>query len=316
LAFPPAGGAAASAAAPRAAPLVATPREARSAVPAPALPAVARPVAAPVVAPVIAPVVARTAPVAPVQPPQPAPPAAVPVAPPPAAARPAPPQRPVAATPAPRPAPAPRAADEPPPWADEALPDDLGATGSDGPDDVDDLQAPAAWVDEPVAQAVTRPAAPAPAPLPPLQRTPLGDQWSDLVRPLAAAGSLVAMVRELAWQAEPLATGHTDDGGLRWQLRVERESLRNPTLATKLAAALTEAQGRPVTLEVVTGAAADSMVLRDTHAREAAQRAAEQLIHDDPEVRALMAQFRTARIVPGSIKPLAADGGKSKAPPP
>jgi DNA polymerase-3 subunit gamma/tau len=152
--------------------------------------------------------------------------------------------------------------------------------------------------------------------LPPLQRTPLGDRWSDLVRPLAAAGSLVAMVRELAWQAEPLATGPTDEGGLRWQLRVERESLRNPTLATKLAAALTEAQGRPVTIEVVVGAAADSMVLRDTHAREAAQRAAEQLIQDDPEVRAVMAQFRTARIVPGSIKPLAADGGNAKAPPP
>jgi DNA polymerase-3 subunit gamma/tau len=58
------------------------------------------------------------------------------------------------------------------------------------------------------------------------------------------------------------------------------------------------------------------MVLRDTHAREAAQRAAEQLIQDDPEVRAVMAQFRTARIVPGSIKPLAADGGNAKAPPP
>jgi hypothetical protein len=33
-------------------------------------------------------------------------------------------------------------------------------------------------------------------------------------------------------------------------------------------------------------------------------------------VRALMAQFGTARIVPGSIKPLAADGGATKAPPP
>ena len=136
------------------------------------------------------------------------------------------------------------------------------------------------------------------------------------MRPLAANNSLITIVQELTWQAEPLATGPTDDGGLRWQLRVERESLRNPTLATKLAAVLTESQGRPVAVEVLPGAAVDSMVLRDTHAREAAQRAAEQLIHDDPEVRALMAQFRTARIVPGSIKPLAADGGNAKAPSP
>ena len=35
-----------------------------------------------------------------------------------------------------------------------------------------------------------------------------------------------------------------------------------------------------------------------------AQREAEQIIHDDPAVRALMAQFPGARIVPGSIKPL------------
>jgi DNA polymerase-3 subunit gamma/tau len=217
--------------------------------------------------------------------------------------------------------PAARAADEPPPWADEALPDDIGAAESAGPADGEDREAAAAWPDAPVPQASAQPgatatAAPAPAPLPPLQRTPLGDRWSDLVRPLAAAGSLVAMVRELAWQAEPLATGPADGGGLRWQLRVERESLRNPSLAAKLAAALTEAQGQPVAIEVVAGAAGDSLVRRDNHARETAQRAAEQLIHDDPEVRALMAQFRTARIVAGSIKSLAADGGNAKASPP
>jgi DNA polymerase-3 subunit gamma/tau len=315
LAFPAAGGGAVAAAAPRAAPLVATPREARSAVPAPAMPAVARPAAATPAAPV-APPVARATPPAPVQPPKPAAPvvpAATQAA---ASTRPAPPQRPPVAAPAARPAPAPRAADEPPPWADEALPDDIGAAESAGPSGIDEAGPADVWGDEPAPQTSARLAAPAPAALPPLQRTPLGDRWSDLVRPLAAAGSLVAMVRELAWQAEPLATGPTDEGGLRWQLRVERESLRNPTLATKLAAALTEAQGRPVTIEVVVGAAADSMVLRDTHAREAAQRAAEQLIQDDPEVRAVMAQFRTARIVPGSIKPLAADGGNAKAPPP
>ena len=33
------------------------------------------------------------------------------------------------------------------------------------------------------------------------------------------------------------------------------------------------------------------------------QAQAEQIIHDDPLVQALMAQYKTARIVPGSIKP-------------
>jgi signal transduction histidine kinase len=83
-----------------------------------------------------------------------------------------------------------------------------------------------------------------------------------------------------------------------------------------LAAVLTDALGKPVQVDVVAGAAQDSIFRRDNHAREAAQQAAEQLIHADPEVRSLMAQFRTARIVPGSIKPIAADGGHPKASPP
>ena len=47
---------------------------------------------------------------------------------------------------------------------------------------------------------------------------------------------------------------------------------------------------------------------------DSASAAAEQLIHADPEVRALMAQFRTARIVPGSIQPIAADSGPTTPP--
>ena len=106
--------------------------------------------------------------------------------------------------------------------------------------------------------------------------------------------------------------------GQRWQLRAERESLRNPSLSAKLSAVLSEALGQPAQVEVLAGVAQDSIARRDNLARETAQRAAEQLIHGDPEVQALMAQFRSARIVPGSIKPLAADGLQTtpKAPPP
>ena len=137
----------------------------------------------------------------------------------------------------------------------------------------------------------------------------MGDQWSALMRPLAAAGAVLAMVRELAWQAELTAVSPAEGGGRCWQLRVERESLRNPSLASKLAAALGAALGEAVQLEVLAGAAQDSLSRRDALDREIAQRVAEQRIEHDPIVQALMAQFSTARIVPGSIKPLAADGG-------
>ena len=278
LAFPPAGPAPVAASAPRAAPLVAAPREARSTAPArPLVPVV------PVPVPVLAP--------APAQPP--------------AATR-------TPATLSHRPQPpatAPRRvnAAEPPPWAEEAVPDDFSALDAADAglppqhDRVADLPATAAPPARPVSAAI--------APVAPLVNTPLGDRWAALVRPLAAAGSLVAMVRELAWQAELLSVSVADGGGQRWQLRVERESLRHAGLATKLAAVLAETLGEPAQVEVLAGVPQDSIARRDNHAREAAQRAAEQLIHTDPEVQALMAQFRTARIVPGSIQPIAAAGG-------
>jgi DNA polymerase-3 subunit gamma/tau len=140
-----------------------------------------------------------------------------------------------------------------------------------------------------------------------LQPTELGGQWAALIRPLVAAGSVSAMVRELALQAELLAVVAADGGGRRWRLRVEREPLRAPALALKLAAALQSALDEPAQLVVEAGVAQDSIGRRDAVAREAAQREAEQTIQDDPAVRELMAQFPTARIVPGSIKPQPAD---------
>jgi DNA polymerase-3 subunit gamma/tau len=43
--------------------------------------------------------------------------------------------------------------------------------------------------------------------------------------------------------------------------------------------------------------------LRAAAEAERRQIEAEQIIHNDPLVQALMAQYKTARIVPGSIKP-------------
>jgi DNA polymerase-3 subunit gamma/tau len=48
----------------------------------------------------------------------------------------------------------------------------------------------------------------------------------------------------------------------------------------------------------------DSPARRDAAERERRQRQAESSIHSDPLVIDLMSQFKGARIVPGSIKPI------------
>jgi DNA polymerase-3 subunit gamma/tau len=129
------------------------------------------------------------------------------------------------------------------------------------------------------------------------------DRWVELVRSLVEAGSIAAMVRELAIQAEGLAVREKPAQTL-WRVRVERENLRSPALREKLQAAIAEALGRPVRLEIEAGAAVDTPAERAAEARRQRQARAEQEIHDDPLVKALLAQYTTARIVPGSVKPL------------
>ena len=171
---------------------------------------------------------------------------------------------------------------EPPPWIDETVPDDAAAASPN------QAEAPAA-----------RPTPTAARPAIELRTTAEGDRWASLVRPLLGQGTLTALVRELAVQAQLLGVqGHT------WRLRVERETLRTNALRDKLLAALEPVLGADARIELEAGAVEDSIARREAAEREAAQREAEQVIHNDPAVGALMAQFRTARIVPGSIKPL------------
>jgi DNA polymerase-3 subunit gamma/tau len=110
------------------------------------------------------------------------------------------------------------------------------------------------------------------------------------------------MVRELAMQAECVrAVGSASACHLL--LRVERENLRAPALRDRLQAAAAQLEGRAVRLEIEAGAAVDSPALRDAAERDRRQADAERVIQDDPLVKALMAQYKTARIVPGSVKP-------------
>ena len=211
---------------------------------------------------------------------------------------------------------------EPPPWVDAALPDEDGSSSAaEGADQAVDLPTAVAPVSSisPTSEAPAKPPG-AQRPVPPaLVLTVLGEQWTALIRPLIAAGSVAALVRELALQAGLLAVQPVpvaDGGGRRWQLCVERETLRAPALAAKLAAALSEVLGEPVQLLVQAGVPQDSIARRDTLAREGAQRDAEQTIQNDPAVQALLAQFRTARIVPGSIKALRPNPNEPRTPSP
>ncbi|HEY1391781.1 MAG TPA: DNA polymerase III subunit gamma/tau C-terminal domain-containing protein, partial [Methylibium sp.] len=134
----------------------------------------------------------------------------------------------------------------------------------------------------------------------------LGDRWSALVRSLCEAGAIAALVRELAMQAQCVAVSQQGlQGDMEvWRLRVERETLRGGSHRERLESAIAQALKQPVRLELEAGATTDSPAQRDAAQRERRQRAAEELIQNDPQVIALLQQYKSARIVPGSIKPI------------
>ncbi|HEX4511768.1 MAG TPA: DNA polymerase III subunit gamma/tau, partial [Burkholderiaceae bacterium] len=144
-----------------------------------------------------------------------------------------------------------------------------------------------------------------PPPLPPFERTALGTRWAELVAQWNDARLLVALVRELALQAELIACVEAAGSGAEtWTLRVGRETLRNPSLVDKLAAIARQQLGRALTLVVEAGDAQDCPARREAAEADRRQREAIAEIQSDPTVQSLLAQFRTARILPGSIKPL------------
>jgi DNA polymerase III subunit gamma/tau len=135
-----------------------------------------------------------------------------------------------------------------------------------------------------------------------LLATPLGDRWQAAVAMLNERQSISALVRELAMQAQ--LTEQHDGAQPLWRLRVERESLRAPALVDKLRLALADAlQIETLQLDVQAGAVNDSPARREAAERERRLQEAETLIRNDPLVQEMLAQFSTARIVPGSIKP-------------
>ncbi|MFD1837563.1 DNA polymerase III subunit gamma/tau [Paracidovorax cattleyae] len=144
-----------------------------------------------------------------------------------------------------------------------------------------------------------QPAAAAPGTLPASARytpTEEGDVWHATVMHLVAAEAINALVRELALQSQLVARDAD-----HWLLRVERESLNQPTARERLRAAL-EAAGFARQISVEVGAVIDSPARRNAHAAAQRQRRAQEIVENDPYVQALVRDFG-ARIVPGSIKP-------------
>ena len=107
--------------------------------------------------------------------------------------------------------------------------------------------------------------------------------------------------RNLVFQLVARDEGH-------WMLRVERESLNQPSSRDRLRAALATA-GHAVELGVEVGPVADSPARRNAHAAALRQAAAEQVILNDPFVQQMVRDFG-AKIVPGSIKPRTTEHAK------
>ena len=130
----------------------------------------------------------------------------------------------------------------------------------------------------------------------PLQTTPEGDVWLDLVQGLMAQEAITALVRELALQSQLVARD-----GDQWQLRVERETLNHSASRERLQAALSAAGQGAVKLHIEVGTVTDSPSKRLAVLAAAKMEAAQSLIQNDPLVQAMVRDFG-ARIVPGSIQ--------------
>jgi DNA polymerase-3 subunit gamma/tau len=128
-----------------------------------------------------------------------------------------------------------------------------------------------------------------------LQPTDDGAYWQQVVQTLVASEAITALVRELALQSQLVARDAD-----HWLLRVERESLNQGNNRERLQAALHQA-GFEVKLSVEIGRVLDSPAKRATAFAQQRQQAAEQLIHSDPQVQALISEFG-AKIL--SIKPI------------
>lgn len=195
---------------------------------------------------------------------------------------------------------APASAEDLPPWLDAPVADehDPPAASAAGPVPTEGTSGGAAEV---LAGGPAAPPHEVPEPDAPAAASPYGDRWHALARQLCERELVAALGRELALQSQLI---ELDAEETRFHLCVERGTLAAEGPRAKLEAALAQLVGRAVQLHVDVGPTSDTPARREAAERQARQRAAEQALRDDPLVVSLLQQFATARIVPGSVKPL------------
>ena len=162
------------------------------------------------------------------------------------------------------------------------------------------LAVPVRTTPEPSARLQPRPQGDGRAPAPVTGgagNTEDGAYWHATVQQLIEGGAITALVRELALQSQLVAR----DGG-HWLLRVERESLNQPSARERLRAALVAA-GLANQIGVELGVVSDSPARRNAALATERLRQAEEIVHNDAFVQSLIRDYG-ARIVPGSIKPV------------
>jgi DNA polymerase III subunit gamma/tau len=123
------------------------------------------------------------------------------------------------------------------------------------------------------------------------------DAWLDTVQQLLDAQAVTALTRELAIQSQCV-----EQGAQHLTLRIEMPSLKSDAARDKLQSAFA-ALGRSEVLVLELGPVADSWFKRNQTKLQARQKAAEDLITNDPLVLEMQAQWG-AKIVAGSIKAL------------
>jgi DNA polymerase-3 subunit gamma/tau len=124
-----------------------------------------------------------------------------------------------------------------------------------------------------------------------------GEFWHATVMQLVEADAITAMVRVLALQSQLIARDSD-----QWLLRIERESLNQPSTRERLTQAL-QAAGHAVSIAIEVGRVVDSPERRNAVSSAEKQQAAERIILQSPFVQSMMRDFG-AKIVPGSIRPL------------
>ena len=190
-----------------------------------------------------------------------------------------------------------RAPSPPPPWEDE--PSQAADTPSASAQKK--TEEPSAPV-EPTAE----PQAPEPVPVArvaPRATEPVASlNWDGDWPALAAVLPLRGVVQQLAQQSELIRCEELGEAA-QFHLRIPFETLRSAGAVDKLAAVLSERFGKTIRVNTEIGTVEQTANAQAVAEREERQRQAEENMHSDPFVQALIREFG-ATIVPGSIKPI------------